>query len=395
SFVPMEEDLPPEKVQKEESSKKKAEGISKKKSICRKRAKDKQEQESSKRQRVEDDKEEEELKKCFKLAKEEEIEINAIPLATKVPVVVNLWKLVKARHRDNRLEEDFERVLWGDLRVMFEPNVESEVWRSLQGYKIYPLTPITITNMLNKKLQADRWNEMVYQLLKLMVKQQNVPLDLSKVHRWRSSLRFSVIIARNMGMYQGNVRNQNGQRMHLITRRICYCIQEVTLDVVDNSGPIFDTEPLQKDDDDLAIEHDLLASLIDKLKCEIDDRKNCNKFLESSNKALVDKLKAELDRYHDVNYASKMEIDYAKAKGDLVSYKLESQKSFNEYTQKINDFNQTILEMKKELIAHQETISIMSQEKEAQKKFHKTREDKEPEKVISLENKIKILDDIV
>ncbi|GKB51390.1 hypothetical protein Tco_0902143 [Tanacetum coccineum] len=65
SFVPMEEDLPSEKVQKEESSEKKAEGSSRKKSIGRKRAKDKQEQESSKRQRVKDDKEEEEIKKCF------------------------------------------------------------------------------------------------------------------------------------------------------------------------------------------------------------------------------------------------------------------------------------------------------------------------------------------
>ncbi|GKA63104.1 hypothetical protein Tco_0762710 [Tanacetum coccineum] len=87
SFVPMEEDLPSEKVQKEVSSEKKAEGSSRKKSIGRKRSKDKQEQESSKRQRVEDDKEEEELKKCFELAKEEEIPINAIPLAIKVPVV--------------------------------------------------------------------------------------------------------------------------------------------------------------------------------------------------------------------------------------------------------------------------------------------------------------------
>nr|GEX07014.1 hypothetical protein [Tanacetum cinerariifolium] len=37
----------------------------------------------------------------------------------------------------------------------------------------------------------------------------------------------------------------------------------------------------------------------------------------------------------------------------------------------------------------------MSQEKEAQKKFYKTREDKEIEKVIDLENKVKVLDDIV
>ncbi|GJU76527.1 hypothetical protein Tco_1273597 [Tanacetum coccineum] len=91
---------------------------------------------------------------------------------TLIPLRPNLGVLHKAKHGDNRPEEDFERMLWGDLRVMFEPDVESEVWRSLQGYKIYPLTPITITNMLNKKLQADRWNEMVYQLLKLMVKQQ-------------------------------------------------------------------------------------------------------------------------------------------------------------------------------------------------------------------------------
>ncbi|GJU15261.1 retrovirus-related pol polyprotein from transposon TNT 1-94 [Tanacetum coccineum] len=37
----------------------------------------------------------------------------------------------------------------------------------------------------------------------------------------------------------------------------------------------------------------------------------------------------------------------------------------------------------------------MSQDKEAQKKFYKTREDKELEKVIALENKIKVLDDII
>ncbi|GKB36475.1 hypothetical protein Tco_0881417 [Tanacetum coccineum] len=125
-------------------------------------------------------------------------------------------------------------------------------------------------------------------------------------------------------------------------------IQEVTPDPVDNSGTIFDDEPMHKvqnnndnynvfaienehpeqsessndiylteqgdtnitidsldicydrdqDDqdnaDDLDQECDLLASLIQKLKCEIDDSKNQNKILESSNKALVDKLKDEI-----------------------------------------------------------------------------------------------------
>nr|GEU88183.1 uncharacterized mitochondrial protein AtMg00810-like [Tanacetum cinerariifolium] len=194
-------------------------------------------------------------------------------------------------------------------------------------------------------------------------------------------------------------------------------IQEVTPDAADDFGPIFNTEPLQKidqndDDDDLANERDLLASLIEKLKCEIEDFKTKNKTLESSNNHFKEannelsetnqlmykdlkKFQAELDRRNDVKYVSKIEIDCAKAKGDLISYKMESQKSFNTYTQKINDLNQMISKMKKVLSAHQETISILSQLKEAQIKLYKTHEDKELDKVIALENKFKVLDNIV
>ncbi|GJU70987.1 hypothetical protein Tco_1262392 [Tanacetum coccineum] len=77
-----------------------------------------------------------------------------------------LWKLVKAKHGSTRPKEGYERVLWGDLKVMFEPDVEK---------KRYPLTPATITEMLNKKLQIVHWNEMCYQLLKLMIKQLKNP----------------------------------------------------------------------------------------------------------------------------------------------------------------------------------------------------------------------------
>nr|GEX09902.1 hypothetical protein [Tanacetum cinerariifolium] len=173
--------------------------------------------------------------------------------------------------------------------------------------------------------------------------------------------------------------------------------------IIDSLDMSYDKEQIDQndDDDDLANEHDLLASLIEKLKCEIDDSKNRSKFLETSNKDLVDKLKgeikdlktknkslessnnhfkeannefsktnklmykdlkkfqAELDKYNDVQYASKVEIDCEKAKGDLISYKMESENSFNAYTRKINDLNQMFSEMKKELFAHQETISIL------------------------------------
>ncbi|GKC59039.1 hypothetical protein Tco_1086637, partial [Tanacetum coccineum] len=79
---------------------------------------------------------------------------------------------------------------------------------------------------------------------------------------------------------------------------------------------------------DLVNERDLLTSLIQKLKCEIDESKNRkssnNHFKEANNELLktnqlmykdLKKFQAELDRYHDVNYASKVAIDCAKAKG--------------------------------------------------------------------------------
>nr|GEU99768.1 hypothetical protein [Tanacetum cinerariifolium] len=82
-------------------------------------------------------------------------------------------------------------------------------------------------------------------------------------------------------------------------------IQEVSPDAVD-SGPIFDSEPVEQidqndDDNDLANERELLASLIKKLKCEIDDSKNRNKFLETSNKVLVEKLKVEIEDFKNKN----------------------------------------------------------------------------------------------
>nr|GEU85065.1 hypothetical protein [Tanacetum cinerariifolium] len=178
--------------------------------------------------------------------------------------------------------------------------------------------------------------------------------------------------------------------------------------VIDSLDISYDREQIDQndDDDDLVNERELLASLIEKLKCEIDDNKNHNKFLETSNKVLVEKLKgeikdfknknksfessnnpfkeannklsetnkllyndfkksqAELERCNDVGYASKVKIDCAK-------------------------------EMKKKLCAHQETIFILSQAKEAQFKLYKTREDKELDKVIALENKVKVLDNII
>nr|GEV27595.1 hypothetical protein [Tanacetum cinerariifolium] len=108
-----------------------------------------------------------------------------------------------------------------------------------------------------------------------------------------------------------------------------------------------------------------------------------------------DLSKEQLARRNSMKYVSQMELECAKVRGDFLSYKMESQKSCTKYTETINDLNQAILEMKDKLSAHQETISILSQQKEAQIKLYKTQEDKELDKVIKLEHKLKVLDNIV
>ncbi|GKC39854.1 hypothetical protein Tco_1052238 [Tanacetum coccineum] len=34
-----------------------------------------------------------------------------------------LWRIVKAKHNDKRPEDEFERVLWGDLKLMFKGSI--------------------------------------------------------------------------------------------------------------------------------------------------------------------------------------------------------------------------------------------------------------------------------
>ncbi|GKE41976.1 hypothetical protein Tco_1469260, partial [Tanacetum coccineum] len=129
---------------------------------------------------------------------EEEVAIDDVPLAIKEDLK-DLYKLVKDKYESTRPVEDLDLLLWGDLKTMFELHVEDTVWRNQQDYKVlewkmydscgvhslrmqhvyiymlvekrYPLTQSTITDMLNKKLQVDYFNEMEYQLLKLLTKQ--------------------------------------------------------------------------------------------------------------------------------------------------------------------------------------------------------------------------------
>ncbi|GJU05801.1 hypothetical protein Tco_1122231 [Tanacetum coccineum] len=222
----------PEQVVKEVS--KKPEG-KRRKILAKKRTRDAQDKEISKRQKLdkeeeEDDQEEENITQYVEIVPFEEIAISAIPLDTKPPVIVdveivnegqlssyyiiradgkstrynimtlmfqdidredleNLWKIIKEKFKDADTKEAYKRVMWGDFKIMFEPDLESKVWKMIENYdvtawilysscgvhlikfeglhifllvdKVYPLSHSTITKMLDRKLQVDHQNEIV------------------------------------------------------------------------------------------------------------------------------------------------------------------------------------------------------------------------------------------
>ncbi|GJS66063.1 hypothetical protein Tco_0680627 [Tanacetum coccineum] len=177
TFVAMGSEVQDSKEKKVEGSEQTAK-CSRKKMLGRKRARKEQQQESSKKQRMEEDKEsykvdevseddEGEFMKHLVIKKDEDIAIDVIPLAIKLPVIID-YKLLKEGMRSDvcRMLQGYRVTVWkliDSLGVHFVRFDNLHIFMLVE--KRYPLTPITITNMLNKKLQTDHQNEMCYQLL--------------------------------------------------------------------------------------------------------------------------------------------------------------------------------------------------------------------------------------
>ncbi|GKA16130.1 hypothetical protein Tco_0695877 [Tanacetum coccineum] len=111
--------------------------------------------------------------------------------------LVDLHRLVMKRFEDNT-PEGYNLLLWGDLKVMFEPNAEDEIWSNQQDWtliswklyencgvhtllmdgtltcfnmlveKRYPLIKEMLEKMLNWKLEAEAESTMAFKLIKLI-----------------------------------------------------------------------------------------------------------------------------------------------------------------------------------------------------------------------------------
>ncbi|GJX57250.1 hypothetical protein Tco_0287147 [Tanacetum coccineum] len=122
------------------------------------------------------DKERESFMKDKVIGASSESEI--VPVAIKPPSIANwkiikleLYKLVMQRYGTNGLEDEYERVFWGDIKTIVHClNLElANIYMLIE--RRYPLPADVCQPMLSKKLQVDKKDEACYQLLKLIEKQ--------------------------------------------------------------------------------------------------------------------------------------------------------------------------------------------------------------------------------
>ncbi|GKD12045.1 zinc finger, CCHC-type containing protein, partial [Tanacetum coccineum] len=246
--------------EKKVDSSSKPAGGSRKKTLARKRAGEKKSEESAKKQKLEDvaeeqesaksdeeaaadyEHEKEELRMWLTVVSDEEETVDPKILSAKYPIVdwesqnlgsvdmedlhvykiiradgntsyhkslssmlrkfdrqdlVDLHRLVMKRFEDTT-PEGYNLLLWGDLKVMFEPNAEDEIWSNQQDWtliswklyescgvhtllmdgtltcfnmlveKRYPLIKEMLQKMLNWKLEAEAESTMAFELLKFI-----------------------------------------------------------------------------------------------------------------------------------------------------------------------------------------------------------------------------------
>ncbi|GJT67887.1 hypothetical protein Tco_1019367 [Tanacetum coccineum] len=141
------------------------------------------------------DKENDELRLCLKIAQDEEkevdyeINLNVVTrsngqqrhfsVLTSVLSIFDredlnaVYQLVMNKYQDE-MPEGFERVLWGDLMVLFNPDEQDEFWNSQHEWKIikkkFLYKKEILVQMLNLKLESEEESTMALELIRFIKK---------------------------------------------------------------------------------------------------------------------------------------------------------------------------------------------------------------------------------
>ncbi|GJS81711.1 hypothetical protein Tco_0748252 [Tanacetum coccineum] len=201
----------------------------------KKRSREDSDEDNVKKQKLEDDAEKEELRDNMDVVPIDDIAIDVESLATKYPIVdwkthvltenimyyqiiradgssknykifsemlddfnrqdvMDLHRLVQERY-DTTSPKGYDLLLWGDLKILFEPNKDDEIWKNQQVYNLiswrlfdscgihillmhngiaihmmiekkYPLTQEMLSRMLSRRLDVDQESERAFELLR-------------------------------------------------------------------------------------------------------------------------------------------------------------------------------------------------------------------------------------
>ncbi|GJZ33673.1 hypothetical protein Tco_0579109 [Tanacetum coccineum] len=215
----------------EEEKEKKNDDSQQQAGSSKKRSREDSDEDNAKKQKLEDDAEKEELKDSMNVVPRDDIAIDVESLATKYLIVdwkthvltknmmyyqiikadgsfknykifsemlddfdrhdvMDLHRLVQERYDTTNLK-GYDLLLWGDLKILFEPNKEDEIWKNQQDYNLiswrlfdscgihillmhtgiaihmmiekkYPLTQEMLSRMLSRRLEVDQESEMAF-----------------------------------------------------------------------------------------------------------------------------------------------------------------------------------------------------------------------------------------
>ncbi|GJZ88718.1 ribonuclease H-like domain-containing protein [Tanacetum coccineum] len=102
---------------------------------------------------------------------DEDKEVDYEILDKKYPIIE--WKTeylgTKPQYQDE-IPEGFDRVLWGDLMIMFNPSDKDEFWNSRYDWNVYPLRRKVLLQMLELKLESEEDSTMALELIRFVKK---------------------------------------------------------------------------------------------------------------------------------------------------------------------------------------------------------------------------------
>ncbi|GJV05574.1 hypothetical protein Tco_1343230 [Tanacetum coccineum] len=141
--------------------------------------------------------ENDELRLCLTIAPDEDKEVDYEILDKKYPIIewksehlgikpqydetkdleeINLNVVIRSNGQRRyfstlvQIPEDFDRVLWGDLMIIFNPSDNNEFWNSQQDWNVYPLRKKVLLQMLELKLESEEDSTMALELIRFVKK---------------------------------------------------------------------------------------------------------------------------------------------------------------------------------------------------------------------------------